>query len=113
MRKHRKRTAQRGELPGAYVKRSLVTIPAGLEAAMIVSEGAKRDLHYVVTTRRQDNLFRVEVEFQGQTYVLPHRVVAQVTRHMVTIQAQQRRDGAVQRAQMLVKRSGTESVPTQ
>lgn len=95
-RKHYKGTrARRGMLPGEYVKRSLVTVPFGLEAKVMVPDLAQgQDLHYVVTTRRTDNIYKVEIETRGQRYLLPHRVVEQIERHIKAIQDQQRSDAA-------------------
>lgn len=113
MAKRKTRTVRRGGLPGEYTKRSLVTIPAGLEAAMIDPvDGPKRDLHYVVTTRRFDLLFKVEIEFKGQLFLLPHRVVGQIVRQMESIKTQQRRDSAVQRAQMIAEKGSGNQAAT-
>jgi len=95
-----RRTAFRGELPGEYLKRSLVAVSTGA-----LTEGGRiKEAHYVVKTTRLDNQFRVEVEHEGLVTVLPHKVVEQIVRHMEAIKKQQRRDRAVDQAQRLTQR---------
>ena len=90
MRKHRRPRKHSGELPGEYLKQSLVTVSTGL-----LTEGGRiKDAHYIVKTTRLDRLWRVEVEHNGQQTVLPHKVVEQIIRHRDSIMAQQRRDNA-------------------
>tara|TARA_Y100000310_G_scaffold326184_1_gene390747 strand:+ start:1463 stop:1795 length:333 start_codon:yes stop_codon:yes gene_type:complete len=93
-----KRSAHRGELPGEYLKRSLVTVPSGF-----LSEGGRiKDMHYVVKTTRLDGDWAVTVEHRGEEYRLPHKVVLQVQRHMASIVKAGRQDRAVERAQRIV-----------
>lgn len=99
MKKNRKRSkrpsAKRGELPGEYMRKSLVTVPSG-----ILSDGGRiKDQHYVVVTSRLDLEFRVRVEHGGEEYTLPHKVVMQIQRHAASIIKQQRRDRAVEQAE--------------
>ena len=92
---------RRGELPGEYLRSSLVSVCSG-----VLSEGGRiKEYHYIVKTTRLDNQFRVEVEHQGVLTVLPGRVIDQILRHRESIIKAQRRDRAVERAQALVKGS--------
>jgi len=48
-----------------------------------------------------DGQFTVEVEIRGVVTTMPHKVVAQVERHLASIRKAQRSDAAKERAQAL------------
>ena len=106
----RKHTINRkGLLPGEFIKRSLITIPAGLDAACIdLERGKTQDLHYVVTTRRQDNIWTIEVEYQGQRFRMPHQVVERINQQREAIMREQRHVKAVENAQLQIHKSQEE-----
>ena len=96
-----KKARMNGELPGEYLKRSLVAV-----STHALTEGGRiKDEHYIVKTTRLDGQWRVEVEHNGQATVLPHKVVEQIIRHRMAIQTQQRRDSARETAQLLISRA--------
>tara|TARA_Y100000310_G_scaffold304409_1_gene343535 strand:- start:565 stop:912 length:348 start_codon:yes stop_codon:yes gene_type:complete len=94
-RKGKSRAATHGELPGEYLKRSLVSVPTG----MLAEGGRIPEDHWIVKTRRLDGRFTVEVEHKGETMSLPHKVVMQVERHLTSIRKAQRSDASRDRAQ--------------
>jgi len=104
--KRKSRAASQGELPGEYLKRSLVPVP--IRNPLAQGEGQKDaqgwrypEEHWIVKTRRLDGQFTVEVEIRGVVTTMPHKVVAQVERHLASIRKAQRSDAAKERAQAL------------
>ena len=83
-----------GELPGEYMKRALVSIPLGFFA----DEGRIPEDHYIVRTMRRDNEWRVTVEYKGNVWEIPHKVVMQISRHMDSIVKAQRHDRGVEQS---------------
>ena len=89
----------RGELPGEYLKRSLVPVQTGK-----LSDGGRiKDEHYIVRTFRLDGQYRISVQHVegGAEITMPHAVVMQITRHMASIQKAQRHDKALEAHQRL------------
>ena len=106
--------SMRGELPGEYKKISLVEVPMPMGSPQSIE--AQRDRYgyldpnvigrqpterYIVDTRRLDGQWSVEVEYEGERWVLPHKVVEQIRRHCDAIIKAQRsdkaRDAAIER----------------
>ena len=102
----------RGEYPGEYKKTALVEVPmpvpsrAALEAQRDefgelgeTSFGRQPHERYIVDTRRLDGRWTVVVEFKGNEWPLPHKVVEQIRRHCDSIIKAQRSDRAREAAQ--------------
>src|SRR3990167_3657113 len=87
-----------GELPGEYLRRSLVAVSTGV----LSERGRIKDDHYIIKTTRLDGTWRVEVEHGIEAMVLPHKVVEQIIRHRDSIIKAQRHDKAVERAQQIL-----------
>lgn len=94
-RKGKSRAAMHGELPGEYLKRSLVSVPTG----RLADDGRIPEDHWIVKTRRLDSRFTLEVTGGGGTMTLPHKVVMQIERHLTSIRKAQKSDASRERAQ--------------
>ena len=97
-RKTRGKTNPGGELPGEYMRKTLVTVPLPMLAEDHLSSKAT---HYIVVTSRLDWLWGVKVEHEGEQYELPHRVVLQIQRHIASIVKAQRIDRGREQASLL------------
>src|SRR3989304_3196390 len=96
-RKVRGLTKGGGELPGEYLRRSLVAVSTGL-----LSDGGRiKEDHYIVKTTRLDGIWRIVVEHGAEGIELPHKVAEQIARHRESISKAQRHDKAVQRDQQM------------
>lgn len=97
-RKSKGLTKTGGELPGEYLRRSLVAVSTG-----VLSDGGRiKDDHYIVKTTRLDGAWRIWVEHGAESVELPHKVAEQIARHRESILKAQRHDHAVTRAQQFV-----------
>ena len=95
-----------GLLPGEYRRRGLVTLEvtkfADPRRSQLTGEPVQgeetpdqygRIVHnYVVVTSRLDGQFSAQIEFKGETYRLPGKVIDQIIRHRTSIMEEQKRD---------------------
>ena len=105
----RKRSAQsrrraKGGLPGEYMKRSLVSVSTGM-----LGDGGQvsgvNDLFprvyeesYIVRTRRFEKQWSVDVEYKGETFIMPHKVITQIERHMRAILEAEKEDSRLEKS---------------
>jgi len=76
--------SERGLFPGESKRRSLITIIRDT----LGPNGDKygRETHnYIVQTHRLDGVWTFEVEYRGQTWTLPGKVVEAMSRHRKSI----------------------------
>jgi len=97
MKKQRK-PRRRGDLPGEYVKRSLVTVTLDILGA----GGRYEEDHYIVQLRRLDGLWSSTVEYKGERWVLPHKVLLALGRMQKAIIKEGRSDRGRQIADRLL-----------
>ena len=91
-----------GELPGEYLRRSLVAVSTG-----VLGQGGRiKDDHYIVKTTRLDGAWRIVVEHGAESIESPNKVAEQIARHRDSILKAQRHDQAVTRATQLVQPRG-------
>ena len=93
----KRKAAVRGDLPGQYLKRALVTV----HSLALVEGGEFEEHHYIVRTSRLDGDWKVEVEYRGDKHIIPHKVLLQIVRHMDSIKTQGRRDRAIERSEQM------------
>ena len=93
----RRPSAIKGDLPGQYLKRALVTV----RSLALEQGGEFEEHHYIVRTQRFESEWTVEVEYRGEKYRLPHKVVQQITRHMDSIRKAQQHDRAIERSEQM------------
>jgi hypothetical protein len=97
MKKQRKQR-RRGDLPGEYVKRSLVTVT--LDS---LGPGGRYDEdHYILQVRRLDNLWSATIEYKGERWVVPHRVLVTLGRMQKAIIKARRSDHGREIAERLI-----------
>ena len=80
----RKPRTQTGMLPGESKRRSLVTVVKDTLGA----DGDRfgRETHnYIVETHRLDGAWTYEVEYRGETWLIPGKVVEAMARHRESI----------------------------
>ena len=97
-RKTKGMSRNKGELPGEYLRRSLVAVSTGT----LSEAGRIKDDHYIVKTTRLDGAWRIEIEHGAESMRLPHKVVEQIARHRESIMRAQRHDKAIERAQQVI-----------
>ena len=96
--------SMRGELPGEYLKRSLVEVPTDRPEVSeeTLHQGAMFRMpsrNWIVTTRRFEGEFTCIVEVGGVETRMPDKVLLQIERHLGSIRKAQRSDNAVESAQ--------------
>ena len=96
-----------GEFPGEYLRRSLVAVE---RLAKPGDPGMTTFDHYIVQTQRRDGEWRATVEFKGETYVLPGKVLLQLQRHQDSIGKAARHDKAVETAETLTRQARAREV---
>jgi len=78
-----------GLLPGESRRRSLVTVQRDTFAAG--SDQFGREVHnYIVETQRLDGFWKHQIEFQGQTWGIPGKVIECIARQRQSIITEER-----------------------
>ena len=89
---------RRGDLPGEYVKRSLVTV-----LLLTLGPGGRYDEdHYIVQLRRIDGSWTASVEYKGERWILPNKVLLALGRMQKAIIKEGRSDRGRQIADRLL-----------
>ena len=105
MAKRRGMRRREGLLPGEYRRKSLVTVDVGL-----LDKPGEELHHYVVLTHRQDGDWSARVEFQGEIWKLPGKVVdALISQREAIIKEHRRRlaqDRVLTQADAIVRKGG-------
>ncbi len=102
----RRRNTAGGLLPGESFKRSLVSVAVDNFAPGQESDRYGRTINnYIVSTRRLDGQWSIEVEFQGEIWHLPGKVIQRLISQREAIIKEERSRRGIERHEQLAQRA--------